>query len=181
MKVWRRLDDGSDVTHAGYRDIVHKRFRMNNGREIKADIAASSAMEAAGVIALTKDNEVIVATQYRCGPEKNMHEMPGGAVDPGETPEQAARRELREEVGYKADELEYLGCAYPSAWETMTHHYYLAKNCQYVGPNSPEEYEEIEVNKPTIKDFIANAKNAKMTDAQGVFLAYDILKELEKQ
>lgn len=152
---------------------------MNNGQEMKADIVASTATEAAGVIALTEDNRVIIATQFRCGPEKIMHEMPGGAVDPGETPEQAIRRELLEEVGYETDELEYLGGAYVNAWEDMFHHYFLAYNCRFTGSSNPEEFEEIEVNTISIAEFIANAKTAKMTDAQGVFLAYDKLIELE--
>lgn len=180
MQAWKRLDDGSVKTKAGFRTITHKQFVMNNGKTIEADIIGTEGSSAAGVIALTSDNKVVIAKQFRCGPEKIMYEMPGGAVDAGETPEVAAKRELREEVGYEADELEYLGSAYVNAWDNIIHHYYLARDAYSIGASSPEELEEIEIETISISDFIDNARNARMTDSQGVFLAYEKLKELER-
>jgi ADP-ribose pyrophosphatase len=181
MQAWKRIDDRSNKTKAGFRTIIHKRFAMNNGQIIDADIIGDEASSAAGVIALTKDNKVIIAKQFRCGPEKIMYEMPGGAVDDGETPEIAARRELREEVGYDAENLQYLGAAYVNAWDNMIHHYFLARDVYSVGASNPEEFEEIEIEEISISEFIDNALNARMTDAQGVLLAYDTLRELEKK
>ena len=179
MKPWQRVDDGTAVQKVGFRTIVSKRFRMNNGKEMQADISGAEGSEASGVIALTSDNKVIIAKQFRCGPEKNMFEMPGGLVDPGETPEQAARRELQEEVGCEAGTMEYLGKVYGNAWDNAAHHYFLARNCKFNGAHNPEEFEEIEVSTIPIAEFIKNAKEGLMTDAQGVLLAYDKLKEIE--
>ena len=181
MQAWKRLDDGSHTTKAGFRTIVHKQFAMNNGQTINADIIGNEGSSAAAVIALTSDNKVIIAKQFRCGPEKIMYEMPGGIVDPGETPEIAAKRELQEEVGYESTNFEYLGAAYVNAWDNMFHHYFLARDAYSTGTANPEEFEEIEIEEISIAEFIDNALNARMTDSQGVLLAYDKLKELEKK
>jgi 8-oxo-dGTP pyrophosphatase MutT (NUDIX family) len=66
------------------------------------------------VIPLTEDRRVLMVRQYRFGIEDFTLEIPGGMCDAGEAPEQAARRELREETGYEAGELVELGWVHPN-------------------------------------------------------------------
>jgi ADP-ribose pyrophosphatase len=61
------------------------------------------------IIAITGDRRVLAVRQYRPALERYTIELPSGMVDPGETADAAARRELREETGYEAAELEPLG------------------------------------------------------------------------
>src|SRR5260370_36868602 len=63
----------------------------------------------AAVVAITEEQQVLIVRQYRPAVEHDTLELPSGLVDPGETPEQAARRELLEETGYEAGEVEVLG------------------------------------------------------------------------
>ena len=63
----------------------------------------------ASVIALTTDSRVLLVRQYRPALERYTVELPSGLIDPGETPEQAIRRELLEETGYAAGDLEVFG------------------------------------------------------------------------
>jgi len=65
------------------------------------------------VIAVTGDSEFVLVRQYRPAVSATCLEFPSGHVDPGETPEQAARRELLEETGYRAGRLEPLGVLAP--------------------------------------------------------------------
>lgn len=54
------------------------------------------------MMAVDERDRVLLVRQYRLPAEGNMWELPAGRIDPGETPLQAAKRELREETGYSA-------------------------------------------------------------------------------
>lgn len=179
MKPWEFLEDVDEI-QAGCRTILRKKYRMGDGSEKIADIVNARGMAAAFVIALTPDNQVIIARQYRCGPDQMLDELPGGLVDPGESVKQAAIREMREEVGYTSDDVVSLGHSYSDAWDHMIRHYFLARNCYEVEHDNPDSGEEIEVAKITIDKLIDNAKNARMIDVVGVFLAQDELLKIKE-
>jgi ADP-ribose pyrophosphatase len=61
------------------------------------------------VAAFTEDNRMILTKQYRHPLGKILYDIPGGAIEPGETPVQAALRELEEETGYTAEKIEWIG------------------------------------------------------------------------
>jgi 8-oxo-dGTP pyrophosphatase MutT (NUDIX family) len=63
-----------------------------------------SGGNAVNVIALTSDNEIVLVQQYRFGTASYTLELPGGLVDPDESPIKAAERELEEETGYTCGE-----------------------------------------------------------------------------
>ena len=66
------------------------------------------------VVALTPDDELVMVRQFRHGSRVVTLEIPGGLVDPGESPAAAAGRELIEETGYRAGRLESLGSLNPN-------------------------------------------------------------------
>lgn len=67
-----------------------------------------------GVLPFVDDGRVLIVGQYRHLPRAMSWELPGGGAHPGEDPLVAAQRELREEGGYRAAELELLARFWPS-------------------------------------------------------------------
>jgi len=72
-------------------------------------------------------------------------EIPSGHIEAGETPEQAALRELEEETGYRAGSLTSLGYFHPLSRSTQTAHLFLARNLEQ-GVQKLEKTEQIAVN-----------------------------------
>lgn len=80
------------------------------------------------VVALTKDGALVLVEQWRHGVKRTTLEIPGGMVDPGEGPAEAAKRELVEETGFVSDDWEPLGVIDPNPAIQSTRCYtYLAR------------------------------------------------------
>lgn len=65
------------------------------------------------VIPVLDSGELIFERQYRYPLQRTLLELPAGKIDPGEEILQTAKRELREETGYGADDWRYLGVMHP--------------------------------------------------------------------
>ncbi len=119
--------------------------------------------------AITEDGRVVMVRQFRPGPGKYLLDLPGGVIDPGQTPEDAARAELREETGYEG-EIECVGRAYVTAYSTARKHIFLARNCHLV--SDPEEDENI-IGTPcllTPEEFALHMASGEMLDLDAAIL-----------
>ena len=89
-------------------DLVEKEF--TNGAAPHYSIATEDYVS---VFAVTEDGEFPLVRQFRPAVERVTLELPSGHVDKGQTPEQAARAELREETGFVAEKVILLGSLAP--------------------------------------------------------------------
>jgi ADP-ribose pyrophosphatase len=120
------------------REIALERVELPDGREL-ADYYTIRLADYALVFALAPAG-VLVLRQYRHGLKRTCLGFPGGAIDEGEQPLDAARRELLEEAGYASDDWHSLGGFVTNANQGCnTAHLFVAKNCRRVAvPHAPD-------------------------------------------
>ena len=110
------------------------------------DFFAIDSSDWVNVVAITPDGCVVMVRQYRHGAGHVTLETPGGLVDPGETPAEAAARELLEETGYAAAEIVPLGAVNPNpALFSNRLHGFLARGATRVREVRNESTEETHV------------------------------------
>ena len=135
-----------------------------DGFEIKRAIIQHNG--SAVMMPVDEKKRVLLVRQYRLPARKFLWELPAGRVDPGETPLQAAKRELIEETGYRAKKWEKLAEFYPSPGflaEKMT--IYLATNLT-AGEQKPMEDERIETRWFTSREIDDAIQSGKVLDAK---------------
>ncbi|MBS1755382.1 MAG: NUDIX hydrolase [Ferruginibacter sp.] len=133
-------------------------------------------------LAITQDNEVILAEQYRHPLEETIIEIPGGFVDAGESTATAIARELLEETGYRFSDYIYLGrvAANPGVLNNYTD-LYLATGGKKVASQSLDANEEIKVKLlplETVKQMLLNNQIKQALHVSCLFYAFNKLESL---
>ena len=98
------------------------------------------------VIAITTDGKFVMERQYRYAADSTNYEIPCGVMEQGETPLEAAMRELKEETGYGGGQWRELMCisANPTSMTNMTH-CFVATGVEKVSDQHLDATEELEV------------------------------------
>lgn len=133
------------------------------------------------VFAITKKQEVVLIRQYRHGIQKVIWELPGGSVDEGESPHEAAKRELMEETGFTSDTLIEIGRGSPiPAIFTNTLYYFLALNVEYSGKQSAWDAKNIEVSLIPLDEVVTMARRGDLSSALNSSALFFVLAHLNR-
>lgn len=98
------------------------------------------------IVALTRDDQVVVVRQYKHGVGREGLHLPAGYVEPGEDPLHTASRELLEETGYEAEEWRFLGSFVTDGNRgSGTAHIYLARDARHVAAPDSHDLEQMEI------------------------------------
>jgi 8-oxo-dGTP pyrophosphatase MutT (NUDIX family) len=96
------------------------------------------------VIARMSNGKIVMVEEYRFGAEKFFLELPGGRMESGETPIEAARRELVEETGFRGGKAELIGQFYPNpAIQTNVVNVVSIENCSECEHTHFDEFEDL--------------------------------------
>lgn len=127
-----------------------------------------------GVCAV-RDGRICLVRQYRVALGRMTLEIPAGKLEPGEDPAACAARELSEETGLVADELEPIAVSAgaPGFNNEKTHIYYAHGLRR--GPASPDEGEFVDVTWLPLPDVMAAIRAGLIEDAKTVISVYDAL------
>jgi 8-oxo-dGTP pyrophosphatase MutT (NUDIX family) len=130
------------------------------------------------VIPVTPEREVVLIRQYRHGTREVTLEIPGGIIEPGDSPQAAARRELREETGYEAGEMVGLGFVHPNpAFLDNRCYTFIARDARRTGPQTQDEKEDIEVLLKPLAEIPALIREGRITHSLVVAAFYRLFME----
>ena len=101
MKPWKLLNS-EYLVNAPWLKVAKETCELPNGKVID-DFYTLWQPDWVLILARTAEGKWVMTEQYRHGTGKIALEFPAGIIDKGETPEQAAIRELQEECGYGLD------------------------------------------------------------------------------
>jgi ADP-ribose pyrophosphatase len=165
VRPWKLLSSSTALDEKWFpvrKDVV----QLPSGK-IVDDYFVWEAPHIVDVVPVTPDGSFVLVRQYRHAMGKIMVQFPAGAQDKGETPEQAAARELEEETGYRCRKLVQLGTTAPYVTKmTGTNSIFIALDATPTGTAHYDEQEESEVVIKTLDELFTLIDSKKLIHAQ---------------
>ncbi len=143
-RSWTRLSSRY-VAEYKVTKVREDRYRFEPS-QAEADFLVCESRDWVVILPVTVDGQIVFVRQFRHGVGHVVLEIPGGLIDGDESPEQAARRELREETGYEAETYRQVADLLPNPALNCAHcHVVLAQGCRLVRDQDLDPLEQIEV------------------------------------
>jgi ADP-ribose pyrophosphatase len=146
---------------------VHSdRVRLPDGHETIREYVRHPG--AVVIIAVLDNDKLLFERQFRYPLRRVFLELPAGKIDPGEPILDTARRELREETGYKAKTWRHLGTMHPCiGYSDERIEIFLAQGLTYLG-HERDHGEFLEVIELSLADAVASVRDGEITDAKTI-------------
>ncbi len=159
--------------------VVEQRETAANG--VEGSYIALKAPDCVVVIP-EREGSFVLVRQFRHGAAKLTTEFPGGVIDAGESPEEAARRELSEETGFSAGKLTFLGECSPNPALFRSRFYcYLAEELTPCGGQHLDRDELISVELRPVEEVISGFGSEEYSHAfMGAALAFYLRGEINR-
>jgi len=140
--------------------------RLDNGKVTRREIVEHRG--AAAIVPILEGGEVVLVHQYRYAVSTELLEIPAGTLEAGEEPAACARRELEEETGYRAEEInKILEVFVAPGYSTEKIHIYLAKSLTKTQTKT-EEDEKIAIEIVTLPTALGKIQSGEILDAKTI-------------
>lgn len=139
---------------------------LPDGKNSERDIVRHNG--AVAIIAMKDDGKVLFVEQFRKTIDEILFELPAGKLEPNESPEECAFRELEEETGYKAKTVTFLGkiAMTPGFSDEIIHLYYATGLSE--GVKSGDEDEFVNLHEFDLKEINEMISNGKIYDSKTI-------------
>jgi len=150
--------------------VENLHVRLPDARE--RDYSLVRHHDSVTIVPLDAGNNVLFVTQFRMGSETVLLELPAGVMNAGETPLECALREIREETGMAAGEMEHLGSVYLApGYSSELNHIFLATDLSH-SPLDMDEDEFLENEKIPVVEIPALAACGRLQDSKSLAALY---------
>jgi len=142
---------------------------FSNGQRAQYERIVTPLKHAVIIVPMLTPETLLLTQEYQVGSEQYGLTFPKGKVDPGETPQQAAIREMREEIGYTGKTLQALGTvdSMPGYIQHQTH-FYVAQQLTPAPLSSGDEPEPLPIISWPIAEIDALIEDPRFTDARNL-------------
>lgn len=162
--------------------VEQLQLRFSNGQQRTYERLRGKAHGhgAVMIVALDAENNLVLVEEYCAGTESYEWSLPKGLIDPGETPEQAANRELQEEAGFAARKLETITqMSLSPGYMSQLVHIVLAQDL-YPSRLEGDEPEPMRVRSHPLTDLLGLMREPNFSEGRALaamYLVRDILQE----
>ncbi|MCL2707600.1 MAG: NUDIX hydrolase, partial [Defluviitaleaceae bacterium] len=140
--------------------------RLPDVRTAKYDVIVHCG--AAAIIPVRPDKKIILVRQYREAVGREILEIPAGRLEKGEDPAECARRELKEETGCAAADMDFLTKFYPVVgYSTEIIHFYVAQNLSSGEPD-PDENEFVRAEAYSLAEALKMIDSGEIMDGKTI-------------
>ena len=154
----------SEIALHGFFDVRIDMLQLPHGPK-RPYYSVDFGIHAAAILAITKEGKLVITKEYRHPTGKWLLGCPGGRIDTGESPIEAAKRELLEETGYGNGTFSLMANIHPLAALTDHQIYYvLAQDVEYLQPPALEPFELIHVELKDEKDVLKEIASGNPVD-----------------
>jgi ADP-ribose pyrophosphatase len=156
--------------YSGTISLRKDRFSLK-GRIIEKEIVEHQ--NSVGVVVVS-DDDVILVTQYRAAARQVLLEIPAGKIEKGERPEQAATREMEEEIGYAGKLKPLVRWYLAPGYDTEFMHIFVATDLKKIKRGIRDDDENIAVRRMTMSAALKKCFNGEIKDCKtvGALLAH---------
>lgn len=156
--------------YSGGINLRKDRFSLD-GRVIEKDIVEH--LDSIGIVAVS-GSDVILVMQYRRAADRTLLEIPAGKIEKGETPRQAAIREMAEEIGYSGKLEPLLKWYLAPGYSTELMHVFVATNLRKIKRGPLDDDENIRIKRVKLATALKKCLSDQIQDSKTIaaLLAY---------